>query len=203
MGIQLIVGLGNPGPQYKNSRHNCGFMVLERLSLRWGIPLRLKSEFRGNYGEGSVAGSKLRLLLPETFMNLSGQSVRAVVDWYKLDPEQVLVVYDDMDLPLGKLRLRGNGTAGGHNGIKSMIQHLGTDKIPRLRVGVGHPRQQEKSKEVVQHVLGSFTPTEKPCLEKVLEASADAVDMVLQKDLATAMNRFNALDIGSESIPKL
>ena len=190
--ISLIVGLGNPGSQYQGTRHNCGFMVLEQLAQRWGILLQKEKRFQGRYGEGRGPQGKLRLLQPETYMNLSGQSVRAAVDWFKLSPESVLVIYDDMDIPLGRLRLRASGSAGGHNGIKSLIQHLGTQTFPRLRVGVGRPAGE---KGTVGHVLGGFTPEERPCLEKVVERSADSVELMLKQDFQTAMNRYNPLQI--------
>ncbi|MFS8902675.1 aminoacyl-tRNA hydrolase [Synechococcus sp. H60.4] len=190
--LQLIVGLGNPGPQYANTRHNCGFMVVDRLAERWGIPLALEKRFQGSYGEGLALGGKRRLLKPETYMNRSGQSVRAVMDWYKLDPASVLVVYDDMDLPLGRLRLRGSGSAGGHNGMKSIIQHLGSEAFPRLRLGVGKPKGHQ---DMVGHVLGRFEPTEQAVLERVLRAAVEAVECCLQEGLRAAMNRFNPLDL--------
>ncbi|GAB4214457.1 MAG: aminoacyl-tRNA hydrolase [Synechococcales cyanobacterium] len=191
MGIQLIVGLGNPGSQYQHSRHNCGFMVVDGLSQRWGIPLKLEPRFQGLYGEGTWRSGKVRLLQPQTYMNLSGQSVQAVLNWYKWDPASILVIYDDMDLPLGKMRLRQQGSPGGHNGIKSLIQHLGSDTFPRIRLGVGHPGGK---KEVVKHVLGGFTPEEKPCLQAVLSAAEEAVETILTQDFTVAMNRFNALN---------
>ncbi len=190
--LQLIVGLGNPGPQYADTRHNCGFMVVDRLAQRWGIPLVLEKRFQGSYGEGFALGGKRRLLKPETYMNRSGQAVRAVLDWYKLDPAAVLVVYDDMDLPLGRLRLRGSGSAGGHNGMKSILQHVGSEALPRLRLGVGKPKGSE---DVVGHVLGGFAPAEQEVLERVLDTAVEAVECCLQEGLMTAMNRFNPLDL--------
>jgi PTH1 family peptidyl-tRNA hydrolase len=190
--LQLIVGLGNPGPQYANTRHNCGFMVVDRLAERWGIPLALEKQFQGSYGEGFALGGKRRLLKPATYMNRSGKAVRAVLDWYKLDPRSVLVVYDDADLPLGRLRLRGSGSAGGHNGMKSVIQHLGSEAFPRLRLGVGRPKGNQ---DMVGHVLGRFEPTEQAVLERVLRAAVEAVECCLQEGLRAAMNRFNPLDL--------
>ncbi|MFS8906561.1 aminoacyl-tRNA hydrolase [Synechococcus sp. O70.2] len=190
--LQLIVGLGNPGPQYANTRHNCGFMVVDQLAERWGIPLALEKQFQGSYGEGFALGGKRRLLKPATYMNRSGEAVRAVLDWYKLDPRSVLVVYDDVDLPLGRLRLRGSGSAGGHNGMKSVIQHLGSEAFPRLRLGVGRPKGNQ---DMVGHVLGRFEPTEQAVLERVLRAAVEAVECCLQEGLRAAMNRFNPLDL--------
>jgi PTH1 family peptidyl-tRNA hydrolase len=192
MAIELVVGLGNPGTQYASTRHNCGFRVVERLGDRWHIALQPQRRFRGRYGEGAGPAGKLRLLCPDTFMNRSGESVRSVVDWFKLAPASVLVVYDDIDLPFGRLRLRQSGSAGGHNGMKSLIQHLGTQDFPRVRVGVGAPAGE---RDTVSHVLGGFTPREQQYLADLLDAAADAVEMVLKQDMPTAMNRFNPLDL--------
>ena len=128
---QLIVGLGNPGAKYDGTRHNIGFVVLDELARSWQISLAETKKFQGLFGEGTIAGKKVRLLKPLTFMNNSGQSIRSVLDWYKLSPESVMVVYDDMDLPVGRLRLRGMGSAGGQNGMKSAIAHLGRNRIER------------------------------------------------------------------------
>ncbi|HEY9645544.1 MAG TPA: aminoacyl-tRNA hydrolase, partial [Chroococcidiopsis sp.] len=137
----LIVGLGNPGAKYDQTRHNIGFDVVDALARRWQIGLTENRKFQGIFGEGFAPNrDKIRLLKPQTYMNLSGQSIRAVVDWFKLSPEAVLIVYDDMDLPLGKLRMRLSGSAGGHNGMKSAIAHLGTQDFPRLRIGIGSPK---------------------------------------------------------------
>jgi PTH1 family peptidyl-tRNA hydrolase len=138
---QLIVGLGNPEPKYDKTRHNVGFAAVDALSRSWKIPLAENRKFQGEYGEGIAAtGDKIRLLKPLTYMNRSGQAMQGVTSWYKLEPELVLVIYDDMDLPLGKTRLRLSGSAGGHNGMKSAIAHLGTQNFPRLRIGIGKPK---------------------------------------------------------------
>ncbi|MGF1537679.1 MAG: aminoacyl-tRNA hydrolase [Elainellaceae cyanobacterium] len=189
---QLIVGLGNPGAKYAKTRHNVGFDVLDQLSKRWQVPLSEHRKFQGEFGEGFAApGRKVRLLKPTTFMNRSGQSARAAVDWFKLPPQSVFVVYDDMDLPLGRLRLRLSGSAGGHNGIKSLIAHLGTQDFPRLRVGIGAPKQAGADKQVVSHVLGKFSPTEAKLLEEVLYLTLKAVELALDQGVETAMNRYN------------
>lgn len=192
-GLSVIVGLGNPGKQYESTRHNCGFDVVEVLARRWGIPLREEKRFQARYSEGATPLGKQRLLLPQTFMNRSGQSVRAVVDWFKLDPATVLVIYDDMDLQLGRMRLRASGSAGGHNGMRSLIEHLGSPDFPRLRIGVGKPKA--GSAAVVGHVLGGFSPAEQPCIEAVLKAAADCVETMLKHDIARAMNHYNALQL--------
>ena len=167
---QLIVGLGNPGSKYDGTRHNIGFAVLDELARSWQISLAETKKFQGQFGEGTIAGRKLRLLKPTTYMNNSGQSIRAVLDWYKISPGSVLVVYDDMDLPVGRLRMRLSGSAGGQNGMKSAISHLGTQTFPRLRVGIG-----SKDQDAIAHVLGSFAPAEKVLITEVTQLDRKSV----------------------------
>jgi peptidyl-tRNA hydrolase, PTH1 family len=137
---QLIVGLGNPGSKYENTRHNVGFLAVDRLAKLWQIGLSENKKFQGWFGEGTSPSGKIRLLKPTTYMNNSGQAIRAVLDWYKIPPEAVMVIYDDMDLPVGRLRLRLSGSAGGQNGMKSAIAHLGTQQFPREGCGISCPR---------------------------------------------------------------
>lgn len=186
---QLIVGLGNPGAKYDYTRHNIGFEAIDRLSRTWQIPLSENRKFQGIFGEGMAVRRKLRLLKPTTFMNLSGQSIRAVIDWYKLPPESVLVIYDDMDLPIGKLRLRESGSAGGHNGMKSTIAHLGSQSFPRLRIGIGSPPHQ--SSEVISHVLGRFSSAENRAMAEVLQLVTDAIELSLQQGIPKTMSLYN------------
>lgn len=190
---QLIVGLGNPGAKYDRTRHNVGFMLVDQLAKSWQISLSDNKKFQGIFGEGIGAHrGKIRLLKPQTFMNLSGQSIRAVTDWYKLPPESVLVIYDDMDLPLGKLRLRLSGSAGGHNGMKSTIAHLGTQNFPRLRLGIGKPRTAAvEDKDTVSHVLGQFAKSEAEVLAGVMNLAQDAVSMGLKQGMEKAMSLYN------------
>ncbi|MEM9008719.1 MAG: aminoacyl-tRNA hydrolase [Cyanobacteria bacterium P01_F01_bin.86] len=191
--IRLVVGLGNPGEQYARTRHNVGFDVVDVLSHRWHISLSENRKFKGFYGDGVVqAGRKVALLKPQTFMNRSGQSVRAVLDWYKFEPASVLIVYDDMDLPLGRLRIRPSGSAGGHNGMKSVIAHLGTQDFPRLRIGIGSTNKEgNRDQAVVSHVLGKFAPDEKSLINTALDWSADAIAAALLHGTEKAMSRFN------------
>ncbi|MBE7385299.1 MAG: aminoacyl-tRNA hydrolase [Leptolyngbya sp. SIO1E4] len=192
--LRLIVGLGNPGEQYAKTRHNVGFDVVDALCRRWHIPLSENRRFKGVYGDGrAMAGHKVALLKPQTFMNRSGQSVRAVLDWYKFEPASVLVVYDDMDLPLGRLRLRPSGSAGGHNGMKSIISHLGTQDFPRLRIGIGSTDKDgsDRDRAVVSHVLGKFAPDEKPLAMTALDWAVDAVETALLQGTEKAMSVFN------------
>ncbi|NJN32832.1 MAG: aminoacyl-tRNA hydrolase [Synechococcales cyanobacterium RM1_1_8] len=192
---QLIVGLGNPGAKYTNTRHNIGFDAVDALGKRWLVSLGEHKKFKGEFGEAMVprlGSNKLRLLKPQTYMNLSGQSIRAVVDWYKIPPEAVLLVYDDMDLPLGRLRLRLSGSAGGHNGVKSAIAHLGTQNIPRLRIGIGAPRLPGGDRDAtVSHVLGKFSPNEQKLVDEVLLLTTEAIELGLRQSLEKAMSLYN------------
>ncbi len=191
---QLIVGLGNPGSKYNQTRHNIGFMAVDRLATAWQISLSENRKFQAIVGEGwRSPGAKVRLLKPQTFMNLSGQAIRAAVDWFKLPPESVLVIYDDMDLPFGKLRLRLSGSAGGHNGMKSAIAHLGTQTFPRLRLGIGSPRHQKSDDEsgAISHVLGTFTSQETALLDPLLKLTLEAVELSLTHGVEKAMNLYN------------
>ncbi len=186
---QLIVGLGNPEPKYENTRHNIGFAAVDLLSKRWLLSWQNHRRFQGLIAEGSgKSGNKRFLLKPLTYMNLSGQSVRAVLDWYKLSSQSILVIYDDLDLPVGRLRLRLSGSAGGHNGMKSLISHLGTPDFPRLRIGIG---QSKADKETISHVLGKFTPPEQKIISKVLDLSLEAVETSLKEGVEKAMSLYN------------
>lgn len=181
----LIVGLGNPGSEYENTRHNIGFKVVDNIAKEYNIEIN-RQKFKGIYGEGFIDGEKVILLKPTTYMNLSGESIREVVDFYKLTNEQVLVIYDDISLDVGRLRIREKGSAGGHNGIKSIISHLGTDIFPRIKVGVGQPNV-----ELVNYVLGKFTKEEMLVLNESIDASTKASRDIIKNDVKTAMNQFN------------
>ena len=181
----LIVGLGNPGIQYENTRHNIGFKVIDNISKEYNIEIN-RQKFKGVYGEGFINGEKVILLKPTTYMNLSGESIREVVDFYKLTCEDIVVIYDDISLDVGRLRIREKGSAGGHNGIKSIIAHLGTDVFPRIKVGVGQPNI-----DLVNYVLGKFTDEEMEVLSESIDASTKAVSEIIKDDVNTAMNKFN------------
>ncbi len=194
----LIVGLGNPGDKYAGTRHNIGFEVVDRLSKSWAVPLKEERRFQGEYGAGGgPARQKVYLLKPLTYMNRSGQSMRAVLDWLKLEPSQVLVVYDDMDLPVGRLRLRLAGSAGGHNGMKSAIAHLGTQAFPRLRIGIG-ASDRAGDGAVVSHVLGNFSKAERSTMDAVVDTSLRALDKALQDGVEKAMSLYNAVDLSGD-----
>lgn len=181
----LIVGLGNPGAQYENTRHNIGFKVIDNIAKEYNIEIN-RQKFKGVYGEGFINGEKVILLKPTTYMNLSGESVREVVDFYKLTCDDIVVIYDDISLDVGRLRLREKGSAGGHNGIKSIIAHLGTDVFPRIKVGVGQPNV-----DLVNYVLGKFTDEEMEVLSESIDASTKAVSEIIKDDVKSAMNKFN------------
>lgn len=189
--VELIVGLGNPGDEYKHTRHNIGFTAIDRLASQWQIKLTADRKFQGIYGDGRYPnGQRLRLLKPTTYMNLSGQSVRSLCDWFKIAPQSVLVIYDDMDLPFGKIRLRPSGSAGGHNGMKSIISHLGTQNFPRLRVGIG--RSTHASPPAISHVLGSFNPEEIHAMPAILQLVQDTVKTLSTEGIEKAMSIYNS-----------
>ncbi|MBD2360171.1 aminoacyl-tRNA hydrolase [Anabaena minutissima FACHB-250] len=195
---QLIVGLGNPEPKYDQTRHNIGFAAIEALARSWHISLAENRKFQGEYGEGTAPGGvKIRLLKPLTYMNRSGQSIQAVTSWYKLPPESVLVIYDDLDLPLGKTRLRLSGSAGGHNGVKSAIAHLNTQNFPRLRIGIGKPKDaaNKDNSDTVSYVLGKFTSAENQLMSLVLQFVGECVELSLKQGVEKAMNRCNSRTI--------
>ncbi|MCM1982734.1 aminoacyl-tRNA hydrolase [Lyngbya confervoides] len=189
----LVVGLGNPGQKYEKTRHNVGFEVVDLLAQRWGIALREERRLKGQWGQGQgPAGQPLALLKPTTYMNRSGAAVRAVLDWYKWPAQSVLAVYDDMDLPLGRLRLRLSGSAGGHNGMRSLISCLGTQDFPRLRLGIDSPKcPRVTDADTVSYVLGRFTAAEQGIVTEILARAADAVECALQQGVPKAMNRYN------------
>lgn len=183
--IKLIVGLGNPGRKYEDTRHNIGFLVLDRLASGCGAEMTNHLRWRAHVAK--VAGQGAVLMKPQTFMNESGQSVGAALRFYKWEPEQVLVVYDDVALPFGSLRFRMAGSAGGHNGIKSIISHLGSDRFPRLKLGIGGA----KPGGMVGHVLGKFSTGERNELENTLASAAEAVQFALSNGVEAAANSFN------------
>ncbi|WP_074543971.1 MULTISPECIES: aminoacyl-tRNA hydrolase [unclassified Bacillus cereus group] len=186
--MKLIVGLGNPGREYELTRHNIGFMAIDELAKRWNISLN-EQKFKGVFGAGFVNGEKVILLKPLTYMNLSGESIRPLMDYYKIDVEDFVVLYDDLDIPVGKLRLRMKGSAGGHNGVKSTISHLGTQEFQRIRMGIDRPKNGMK---VVDYVLARFTSEEIPDVNHSIEKAADACEEWLNKPFLQIMNTFNS-----------
>ncbi len=194
MDLQLLVGLGNPGPKYADTRHNVGFMVLERIAGAAAVSFRSQPRLHGAFAEIGNGSERLRLLMPHTYMNESGRSIRAALDWYRLSPAQLLVLVDDMDLPLGRLRLRAGGSAGGHNGLRSAIQHLGTQEFARLRIGIGAPADNpaERRARTISHVLGRFAVEERPVLDAVLAEVVDGIDRLRCQGMERAGNRLNS-----------
>lgn len=185
--MKCIVGLGNPGRKYKNTRHNIGFLVVEELLRRHQWKLDQK-KFNGNYTLENFQGQKVILLEPQTFMNVSGESIKPLIDYYHIDLDDVLVIYDDLDLPVGKIRLREKGGHGGHNGIRSTIEHLGTKEFKRLRVGIGRP---VGPMAVVDYVLGKFDKEQTEEVNLSIQNAADACESWLTRSFVDAMNQFN------------
>lgn len=183
------MGLGNPGPEYENTRHNVGFRVVERFAARRRIELVPDKRLHGRFGAGRFAGAPLGVLAPLTFMNRSGRAVAATIATHPLDPAtDLLVVYDDLDLPFGRLRLRSGGGAGGHNGIGDIQEQLERSDFPRLRFGIGRP---PAGIEVIDYVLAPFAPEEAASLGDHVDRAVDAIEAVLEHGIGTAMNRFN------------
>lgn len=185
----LIVGLGNPGKQYEQTRHNIGFDVIDYMANKYNIDVN-REKFKGICGEGFIENKKVILLKPLTYMNLSGESIRELANFYKLEDDEIIVVYDDISLDIGRLRIREKGSAGGHNGIKSIIQNLGGDKFPRVKVGVGQPKD-----NLVNHVLGKFSKEDREHIEKVIPVVSDAIVEIVKNDAKESMNKFNGANI--------
>lgn len=184
--MKIIVGLGNPGKEYKNTRHNIGFMVLEEMASRYPVE-KQESKFDAIIGEIRINGEKILLVKPLTYMNLSGQSIQPLIRWHKLDLQDFMVIYDDMDLPLGTIRMRASGGSGGHKGIKSIIDRMATSEFARTRVGIGHPAD----REAAEWVLGRFGPEEKKQMEQTIKQAADAVERWINSGITEAMNAYN------------
>jgi len=199
-GLKMVVGLGNPGSKYSGTRHNIGFMALERMASSAGFTFRQQTKLHGLAAETGVGDQRLRLLMPQTYMNDSGLSIRAALDWYGFSPEQLLVLVDDMDIPLGRLRLRAQGGAGGHNGLRSTIQHLGSQVFPRLRIGIGAPAEnpEERRAKTVSHVLGSFSQSEQTSVDAVLDGVLEAVVRIQRLGLDRAGNWINGFRYPAE-----
>ena len=184
--MKLIVGLGNPGKEYAGTRHNCGFMVIDRLASKLNVDVD-QNKFKGLYAKVKYHGEDIILLKPQTYMNLSGESVNAVMNFFKIDKEDLLVIYDDLDMPAGKLRLRKTGSAGGHNGIKNIIAHLNSQDFKRIRVGI----DRHKYMNVADYVLSRFSKVESEAIEQGIENAANAVLDYLDNDFNHAMNYYN------------
>ena len=184
----LLVCLGNPGREYEGTRHNIGFLTADELERREGVKIN-KLRYRALTGEVRAGGQRVLVLKPQTYMNLSGESVKLAGGFYKIPPDHVLVVSDDVALPLGKLRIRAGGSAGGHNGLKNIIAHLGTDQFPRIRVGVGAPEHPDH--EMIDWVIGKFSPAEKKVVDEAVSRALDAALCVIERGVNEAQNRYN------------
>ena len=185
---RLIVGLGNPGQKYEHTRHNMGFLTVDLLAEKAGVKLN-KVKFKAAYNILNFAGCKCLVMKPQTYMNLSGEAVREAVQFYKIPADHVLVIYDDISLPVGKLRVRPSGSAGGHNGIKNIIAHLGTQEFPRVKIGVGAPSG--GGDEMIDWVIGAPSQAERKILAESFEKAIGAAECIIQKGCQQAMNSFN------------
>lgn len=185
--MKLIVGLGNPGKKYENTLHNAGFLAIDALVAKYNVQLN-KEMFNGEYTKTRINGEDVIIVKPQTFMNLSGECVGPLSSYFKIDKEDIFVIYDDMEIRFGQLRIRNTGSSGGHNGMKSLIQHLGGQEFPRLKVGVGRPKGE---KSVVSHVLAQFTKEQEKHLPMILEACVGAIEKFIEGDVRGAMNAYN------------
>lgn len=192
--MRIIIGLGNPTDKYQATRHNIGWDAITRISDDFRIPLNQKKH-KAICGSGYIEGEKVILAQPLTYMNLSGESVRELVDFYKVDPEDIIVIYDDISLDVGRLRIRKKGSAGGHNGIKSIISHLGTDEFPRIKVGVG---EKPKDWDLADYVLSRFKGDEEVIIREALRDTSDACRMIIRDGMDAAMNIYNKKKLSEE-----
>ena len=188
--MYLIVGLGNPGKKYEHTRHNVGFDMIDILGNKYNIDIN-RRKFKGIFGSGTIDNKKVYLLKPETYMNLSGESVREIMEYYQIPIENVIIVYDDISLDVGKIRIRKKGSAGGHNGIKSIISQLSTEDFLRIKIGVGSPDKEE----LVNHVLGTFCKEDREEIEEIFKVSVLAIETIIKEDSDEAMNKYNGFNI--------
>ena len=191
--IKLIVGLGNPGDKYTDTRHNAGEWLIERLARRFNVSLNPESKFFGKTARTLVNGKEVRLLVPTTFMNLSGKAVGSLASFYRIKPEEILVIHDELDLPPGTAKLKQGGGHGGHNGLKDIVAQLGNNNnFYRLRIGIGHPGHRDL---VAGYVLNKPSPSDRDALEKVLDEATDCVEMIFKDGMVKATNRLNSFKI--------
>lgn len=185
--MKAIIGLGNPGMKYAGTRHNIGFDAVTAIADKYNLSINNK-KFKGVYADGHIAGEKVLLVQPQTFMNLSGECVREVADFYKLNPDEIIIICDDINLDVGRLRIRKKGSAGGHNGLKNIIAHLGTEEFPRIRVGVG---EKTEGWDLADYVLARFDKDSEPVICEALANVVGAVETWISEGIDAAMNRFN------------
>ena len=191
-----LIGLGNPGKKYLKSRHNIGFLLLEKLAKKYNSNFSLKDKLKSSCSEFQINDSTFRLFLPNTFMNNSGEAVRAIVDWYKINLDQICIIVDDKDLPLGKIRFRKKGSSGGHNGLKSIIEKLQTHEFNRIRIGIGSPPSNNEIKNfnTISHVLGNISLEEKLILDKVYKRVIESLEQINIKKEEHIMSELNSFD---------
>ncbi len=185
--MKIVIGLGNPGKEYEKTRHNLGFMAIDKISEKWGYNVN-KSKFNGVMGEGIHNGEKILLVKPQTFMNLSGNCVKEIIDFYKLLPEDLIVIYDDIDIEFGKIRIRPNGNPGTHNGMRNITDMIQSNNFCRIRIGMGKPRENQ---ELYNFVLSEFNKEEMNIVNEVTDKVTQAVEEILANGLLKAMNKFN------------
>ncbi len=192
----FLIGLGNPGKKYSKNRHNIGFLLLENLSKKYNSSFSLKDKLKSLSSEFKINDSTYRLFLPNTFMNKSGYSVRAIVDWYKINLDQIFIIVDDKDLPLGKIRFRKKGSSGGHNGLKSIIENLQTSNFNRIRIGIGSPKSTNGTDNfnTISHVLGNISLEEKSILDKVFETVIESLEKLSNTKEEYIINELNSFD---------
>ncbi|WP_291632589.1 aminoacyl-tRNA hydrolase [Clostridium sp.] len=186
--MYLVVGLGNPGDEYRHTRHNVGFDVIDLMADKYNVHVN-RIKFKGVYGEVNITGEKVILLKPSTYMNLSGESVREAASFYKIPNENIIIIHDDISLDAGKLRIRSKGSAGGHNGLKSIIESLSSDIFVRIKIGVGQPER-----SLIPHVLGRFSKEDRVLVEKIFEATIKAAQTIIAEGCTEAMNQFNGFN---------
>ena len=184
--MYIIVGLGNPGKKYENTRHNMGFLAVDLLAEKYGIKVN-KLRFKALTGEGRIAGQKVLIMKPQTYMNLSGESVRQAMEYYKEDSQNLIVIYDDIDIPTGSVRIRKKGSAGTHNGMRSILYQIQTEDFPRIRVGIGSG----KKENLIDYVTGGVSSSEKTLLEESLIKAAEGAACIVEKGIDKAMNEYN------------
>lgn len=192
--MKIIVGLGNPGSKYKNNRHNIGFRSIDFIVEKCSIPIN-KRLCQSDTGRGAMAGEEVMLVKPRTFVNLSGEAVSCLMDKFHIDPDDLLIIHDDLDLPTGRLRLRLGGRSGGHRGIKSIIKCIGSEHFYRVRIGISRPEntltRSTSEDEIIDYVLGNFSPAEEELIQPALARAAEAIECILREGMASAMNIFN------------
>lgn len=184
--MYIIAGLGNPGKKYENTRHNMGFMAIDVLAEKNDIRVN-KLKFKALTGEGRIAGDKVLLIKPQTYMNLSGEPIRMAMEYYRIEPEQLIVIYDDIDIPIGSVRLRKKGSAGTHNGMRNILYHIQSENFPRIRVGIGSG----KKEDMIDYVIGQVSKSDGEVLKAAVEKAADSAACIIEKGIEKAMNEYN------------